>query len=254
MPYYKKELEEIKRRIKEVATGTADVNYCNAKEIAEYIDPTLKRSEDEVMYDKLMHALDALVSYIDADAITADAQKPILIGEIESIRKWLVKKELTSATFKPRFKVGDWITNGVFTYMITGIDTYFNFYDAASLDSRSKHIRLVFSYYDENYHPWSIKDAKDGDIVTSKYKMNGKRWVGIFARLSEGSDDKFDTHCFISGIKHDFITDANLCSEHIGEDTEPASLNQREVLFQKMRDCGFTWDDEAKKLVKIHNE
>lgn len=254
MPYYKKELEEIKRRIKEVATGTADVNYCNAKEIAEYIDPTLKRSEDEVMYDKLMHALDALVSYIDADAVTNEAQKPILIDEIESIRNWLAKKELTGATFKPRFKVGDWITNGVFTYMITGIDTYFNFYDAASPDSPSKHIRLVFSYYDENYHPWSIKDAKDGDIVTSTYKVYEKRWVGIFARLSEDFDDEFDTHCFISASDHAFFTDADNCTEHIGENTEPASFDQREVLFQKMHDCGFTWDDEAKKLVKIHNE
>lgn len=252
MPYYKKELEEIKRRIKEVATGTADVNYCSAKEIAEYIDPTLKRSEDEVMYEKLMHALDALVSYIDADAITADAQKPILIGEIESIRNWLAKKNLTAATFKPRFKVGDWITNGLYTYRINDIDTYNNVYVAENKYGES--CNLVFSYYDQNFHHWSIKDARDGDIVTSKYKLNGKRWVGIFARLTEGSDDKFDTHCFISGMEHHFITDANLCSEHTVEDTEPASFNMREVLFRKMADGGFAWDNEAKKLVKIHNE
>lgn len=250
MPNYQKELEEIKRRIKEVATGTADVNYCNAKEIAEYIDPTLKRSEDEVMYDKLMHALDALVSYIDADAITADAQKPILIDEIESIRKWLAKKELTGATFKPRFKVGDWITNGVFTYMITGIDTYFNFYDAASLDSPSKRKRLVFSYYDENYHPWSIKDAKDGDILTCKPGMGDKPWVGIFKCLTEGFDDKFDTHCFITGGGHQFTNHSQLCTEHIGPDTIPASVEERETLFRIMHASGYDWDEKKKTLIR----
>lgn len=250
MPNYKKELEDIKRRVKEVATGTADVNYCNAKEIAEYIDPTLKRSEDEVMYEKLMYALDDLVSYIDADAVTDEALKPTLFGEIADIRKWLAKKDLTSATFKPRFEVGDWITNGAFTYKITGIDTYFNFYSAASLDGKPE--RLVFSYYDKNYHPWSIKDAKDGDIVTSTY--NGSRWVGIFARLSEDFDDEFYTHFYITVFDHAFVGDANVCTGHIGKKTEPASFEQREVLFQRMRDCGFTWDDKAKKLVKIHNE
>ncbi len=108
----------------------------------------------------------------------------------------------------------------------------------------------MFSFYDENFHPWSIKDAKDGDILTCKPRMGDKPWVGIFKCLTEGFDDKFDTHCFVTGGGHQFTNQSQLCTEHIGPDTIPASVEERETLFRIMHASGYDWDEVEKTLIR----
>lgn len=238
---YKKELEEIKQRVYNIATGTADVNYCNAKEIAEYIDPTLKRSEDEVMYDKLMHALNALVSYIDADAVTNEAQKPILFGEIENIRKWLAKKNLTDTTFKPRFKVGDWITNGFYAYLIKEIDTYGNVYIAENKHGEKNN--LVFSYYDKNFHLWTINDAKRGDVLccdNDAFIFSGELEEGRYPFAICGKNS-FGNFCIPTGEK-----------PWIHSDVYPATKAQRDSLSRMIRESGYIWI-EGENILKRRN-
>ena len=246
---YKKELEEIKQRVYNIATGTADVNYCNAKEIAEYIDPTLKRSEDEVMYDKLMHALDALTSYFDDDAIIIENEKPILKGEIGKIKEWLAKKNLTHPAFKPRFKVGDWITNGLYVYIIKDIDTYNNVYVAENKYGEEN--LLVFSYYDKNFHLWTISDARDGDILANGYFKprfgDYTPWVGIYKdTLDELS---FRSYCFVTeghrrnNYRCGFVISSEVPKiSHSVIGTRPATNEERKLLFQKMKENGYVWN------------
>lgn len=227
---YKKELEEMKRRVYEIATGTADVNYCNAKEIAEYINPELKRSEDEVMYDKLMHALDSLSSYVNDDAIIIETEKPVYIGEIEKIKEWLMKKNLTGTTFKPRFKVGDWISDGYVAYRINNIDTYKNIYVAENIYGAI--VELVFSFYDKNFHPWTINDAKRGDVLccdNDAFIFSGELEEGRYPFAICGKNS-FGNFCIPTGEL-----------PWIHSDVYPATKAQRDCLSKMISESGYIW-------------
>lgn len=236
---YKSELDEMKRRVYEIATGTADVNYCNAKEIAEYINPELKRSEDEVMCDKLMHALDALSSYINHNNSIIEPEKPIFMGDIERIKEWLMTKNLTGTTFKPRFKVGDWISDGYVAYRIHVIDTYKNIYIAENIYGAI--VELVFSFYDKNFHPWTIKDARSGDILC----YDGKAF--IFS--GELEEEKWPFA--ICGLVEDdnFIISERLLP-WVHSDVYPATKSQRDRLFRMIRENGYTWSERTMTLTR----
>jgi hypothetical protein len=234
---YKKELEEIKQRVYNIATGTADVNYCNAKEIAEYIDPDLKHSEDEVMCDKLMHALDALSSYIKHNNSIIEPEKPIFTGDIERIKEWLMKKNLTGTTFKPRFKVGDWITNGELTYLIKGIDTFENWYKAETISGDS--VELIFSYHDKNFHLWTINDARSGDVLCHEDK----------AFIFSGELEEGKWPFAICGLnKDDYLIISERLVPWVHSDVCPATKFEREYLFRKMNEIGYDWNERTKTL------
>ena len=95
-----------------------------------------------------------------------------------------------------------------------------------------------------NWRLWTIEDAKDGDVIT-----NGELIV-IFNKLEEPS------------YKQRVIAYAglDLCGRlQITEDTwqlgidkaMPATKEQRDLLFAKMREAGYEWDEKNKELKKI---
>lgn len=51
--------------------------------------------------------------------------------------------------FKPKFSIGDWITDGVMMYIILDIDMHNNYYKVVS--SEGKYNDLVFSWYDKYF-------------------------------------------------------------------------------------------------------
>ena len=145
---------------------------------------------------------------------------------------------------KFKFKVGDWIVqndNGTvsqITKTINGKDEYgeYNAYE---------HTNGYFAACFENeYHIWTVQDAKDGDVIT-----NGKLIV-IFNKLEEPA------------YKQQIIAyvGLDLCGRlQITEDTWqlgvdkaiPATKEQRELLFKKMKEAGYQWDVDKKELRKI---
>lgn len=51
--------------------------------------------------------------------------------------------------FKPKFSIGDWITDSVMMYKILDIDMNYNYYKVVS--SEGKYNDLVFSWYDREF-------------------------------------------------------------------------------------------------------
>ena len=129
--------------------------------IAEEIFPELKESEDEKIRKEII-------------SILRNAYWTSNRNRFNKLVAWLEKQGKKSADkVEPKFKVGDWITfyggnpfkilkieaemNGVLDYLLlgqNGYDSYFN-----------------KTYIDENARLWTIQDAKDGDVLVSKYNQ-----------------------------------------------------------------------------------
>ena len=142
---------------------------------------------------------------------------------------------------EPKFKVGDWITDGNITVQIEDIrNNSYIYSDGVLYSTRTA---------DKVYHLWSIADAKDGDVlVTTKIR----NCPFIYRKTSRNNGLAY----YYAGVDGD----GNFCEGclkrtlyHFGsvENVVPATKKQRDLLFAKMRDAGYQWDADKKKLRKI---
>ena len=141
---------------------------------------------------------------------------------------------------KPKFKVGDYVVGKYISGYISEIrdDCYLLDYQGFSIDKQDK------------YHLWTIKDAKDGDILRIRNltfifqeitNNNTSHKNAATAYCSyEDNDDSFG----VSGP--DCITDLELIT--------PATKEQRDILMKAMTAAGYTFDFEKKELKKINEE
>lgn len=145
---------------------------------------------------------------------------------------------------EPKLKVGDWVVfnnNHNSIYQISEIkDSYYML-----THTHGGSMPLSFSQ-EEFIRPWTIADAKDGDVLVTE------DYIFIFKHILHGGvhlychynidDEEFDSD----------IPDAIIGNIHDkGAHFQPATKEQRDLLFRKMEDAGYTWDDEKKELNKI---
>ena len=136
---------------------------------------------------------------------------------------------------EPKFKVGDWIINprtGLIKHIknVLLCDNNGNY----EFESSSMSIDSV----DNSFHLWTIKDAKDGDVLVGSYGtfiLMGKSNSGYCGVLSDNT--------FIRSTGNNEWT----------ENLHPATKEQRDLLFQKMYEAGYEWDAGKKELKKINS-
>lgn len=93
------------------------------------------------------------------------------------------------------------------------------------------------------FHLWTIQDAKDGDVLTTDNS------IFIFKKNEEGS---VFMYCSWDTISNNFnISDTEEVS---AEYVHPATKEQHDLLFQKMKKAGYEWDADAKVLKKIEQK
>jgi len=143
------------------------------------------------------------------------------------------KKELKKT--EPKFKVGDWVTDGVSRCQICFIDDTQYWYSENCILGSIESI-------DKRYRLWTIGDAKDGDVLCSEQMiLLFKKW--------EYTDWSF----VIAYAGIDVLGQLQITNEHwlISNHAHPATKEERNLLFQKMKEAGYEWDAEKKKLKKI---
>lgn len=138
---------------------------------------------------------------------------------------------------EPKFKVGDWITNGEEIGQVIewnhhgciGYKTNYGTEKAFNKEDISK------------WHKWTIQDAKDGDILACN---NG--WACIFKRLN---DNLFSSHCFMDseGWFCETGGQAHVLDNSIN--CHPATKEQRELLLTKLKESGHEWDADKKEII-----
>ena len=134
-----------------------------------------------------------------------------------------------------KFKVGDWIVRGEgFVYEPSLITEIKDYYICELLNGE----RVTYTLNDvhKNFHLWNTTDAKDGDVLV----LNGKPF--IYSHKYEKN------YCYIDDCGQ-FRVNFSLAFE--GNCVCPATRQERDLLFSKMREVGYKWDEEKKELRKI---
>lgn len=146
---------------------------------------------------------------------------------------------------KPKFKVGDWIAcKGFHPALILNIDKDKYEIKFTDIDSIGFHnIDLV----DRHFHIWTIQDAEDGDILVCGDKVND--YPFIFHNLTEELNPR--SYCGVGKSLLFQYNDENCGFWCNSNEVRPATKEQRDFLFQKMKEAGYEWDNENKTIKKL---
>ena len=225
MKDYEQMYKEALERCKSWMKGEHPETFTQAIKAAEFIFPELKESE----YERIKKEILEIVS------ISGNG------NQFEEIKDWLEKQGEQKPTdnVEPKFKVGDWITNNCAVWCIESIHD--RLYDLKG--SNGCTLKNIEPKLEDKFHLWAIQDAKDGDILFDIQPF-------IFKKID--SLQHSYAYCGIDGFS-DFRIESEgewTWSQNI----KPATKEQRDILFQKMKEAGYEWDDEKKELRKIeHN-
>lgn len=187
--------------------------------------PEIKESEDERIRKEIIRILKGETGYTSKE----DTDKYVA---------WLEKQGEKKSTdeVEPKFKVGDFITND---YCLGKVIEITN--DAYLLDTGQG---IPFSC-EHNAHLWTIEDAEDGDVLDCE----GCEYL-LFKSFSN-TDGRIKLYCWYNVHKnnfHDKGTDSKLRQE---ANIHPATKEQRDWFFSKMKEAGYEWDADKKELKKI---
>ena len=153
------------------------------------------------------------------------------------------KKELK--TIESKFKVGDWIVfNGLILLVNEVVQGY---YRTISIGG----IRNSYDWDIDNMaRLWTLQEAKDGDVLTVEdrpFIYNGEvnpLSVGGYCGIDINNIFKINEERLGYGSQGWTMFDG---------DIYPATKEQRELLFRKMKKSGYTFNFEKKELKKIPN-
>ena len=148
---------------------------------------------------------------------------------------------------EPKFREGDWVVHNKANFVFKVVSVGSNSYEVVNRENYKKTISFD---NDVNYHRWTIQDAKDGNVLyyrgeISLYKHDIKNCT-----KQEATFGGFVYHCCYDG-KRFIINSLYSLTEQDKMDIHPATKEQRDILFQKMHEAGYEWDDKKKELKKI---
>lgn len=154
----------------------------------------------------------------------------------------------------PKFKVGDWCIDnedGTIFQIVKVLDNTYTYKTNEGKEYSCSHYSL-----ENDARLWTIQDAKDGDVLCG-YPTDTYPWIGIFHELND--DYIFSSYCYLqAGITGKFCPPSGVnifnrrnVDEHSSKNVVPATKEQRDFLFQKMKESCYEWDAEKKELKKI---
>ena len=141
-----------------------------------------------------------------------------------------------------KFMVGDWvIQENIGVYKV--IEICKSWYEV--IDSEDNHYSISFDK-ECMCHLWTIEDAKEGDVL-SYVTDEEDLWIMIYWSLYKPYKGHVHYHALL--VNNDF-SDKGTCCIDI-DYLKPATKEQQDFLFQKMKEAGYEWNAEKKVLKKI---
>ncbi len=140
---------------------------------------------------------------------------------------------------EPKFKVGDWVVdecNGNVSQVIS-VDTDVNGYELSNGNYFS-------GSWTDSYHLWTIEDAKDGDVLVSASNQP-------FIYNGHYTYEMIGAYCGVESRNLTFLLDDEPCYWTYNSYITPATKEQKELLFNKMKEDGYEWDSEL-RICKRH--
>lgn len=200
------------------------------------IFPELYESEDERIRKWIIAQLE-----IKSDVNNSRELELMILKSIAWLEKQGEQKPVDKV--EPKFKVGDWVvlTAGELstTLQIANVDINKKLY----LFKDGSYLPIVD---EECLHLWTIEDAKDGDVLVygDNPNHNHVEVIMLFKSVRNERSAFTHFHIFIDQFRIDDWCDC-------GKNVHPATKEQRDLLFQKMKEAGYEWDAEKKELKKI---
>jgi len=190
--------------------------------------PELKESEDEKIRKELIQYLKDYPNLPNGNCCRDD------------FFSWLEKQ----SEKKSKFEVGQWIVkpNGIATqvtdvqpmrYVVTEQDGFTSYYDICKADN--------------DCHLWTSQDATHGDVL---YSLDSQT---PFIYKDRKPYEQASTYCGIN-IYGKFYIESSLECVITTDKYVPTTKEQRDLLFQKMKEAGYEWDAENKLLKKIEQK
>lgn len=149
-----------------------------------------------------------------------------------------------------KFRNGDWISDGQHTrHILSHNDHYYMFEDGTAY-----HIIDI----DKKYHPWTIKDARNGDVLVSISPSGSEQMTQVFI-FREIKDRDYvkgavEYHCRL--VEGEFEMNKGGYMGTSDGNFIPADAMIRRGLFKKMEASGYRWDDELGspgELIQTHD-
>ena len=205
-----------------------------ARGTMEHLFPELAESEDERIRKRILFSLQK--------DIMATKNSGCDTKDLEECIAWLEKQgEKPTEKVKPKFHEGDWAVSNLDGKARQISEVHFDEYNSYYVVN-GKSVNL--EEYDRLHHLWTIQDAKDGDVL-----VNGSN-IFIFHFLN---DTRLMGYCHVNTDDGRFYDDIgkNECFCLIDAIVNPATKEQRDLLFQKMHEAGYEWNANKKELKKI---
>ena len=161
---------------------------------------------------------------------------------------YLIEKQgKQSLVDKPelKFHEGEWCIDnedGVIFQIVKVLDNTYTYKTNEGKEYSCTHYSL-----ENDAKLWTIQDAKDGDVL--EFGDHGRLVTGIVSYVNK-TTGKVDVSCLLEGDKFKVGVFYNL-------DTikpHPATKEQCDTLFAKMREAGYIFDFEKKELKNIEDE
>lgn len=190
-----------------------------------------KLLEADTIYQMSMN--DAMVEEAKSKAINALSE--LAISKILGLEKQGIQP---TDKAEPKFKVGDWIVLplGIIAHIESLNSTD---YQVTTTDGKICDFKISKQ---DNYRLWTINDAKKGDALASG------QVVFIFKVIRDGW---LYCHCSYHNDGSLIAESYDMMTYKYFSEVHPATKEQRDLLFKKMKEAGYEWNAEKKELKKM---
>ena len=226
------------------------------------IFPELKESEDERIRKWLIDTIKAVPDdsieweKIDKSNVISWLEKQ---GEQKSVDDLTQQEAMDIAVAKcfeqneqnpvdniePKFHKGEWITSEESVWQVDEVKTE----NYLLIDSEGILFAEEIATIDSEFHLWTIQDAKDGDVLARNSDILS---ICIFGHF-DGISNKFSSFLCHCGLEGDGLAQELSINGYYddSQDYVPATKEQRDLLFAKMKEAGYKWDVDKKEIRKI---
>ena len=221
---------------REILAHTSENYLCthltkeDIKEMYSRFFPELAESED----DRIRKAIHIYLDWLDG---RKDCQ-PKGDYTIKDMLAWLEKQGEQKQTDKvePKFRVGDWIVSNekLYVYQIEEINVF-----VARVNENGVSFVVDVKCLNDA-HLWTIEDAKDGDVLQlGEVTAIFREYIG---------NEHCECYCSVCNGKFEIPSQESDDNIYGCYNVTPATKEQRELLFQKMKEAGYEWSDKNRKL------
>lgn len=204
------------------------------KPIIEQIFPELKESEDERIRKELINFIKNKLE----NPCFPTPSKNILANWIT----WLEKQDEQESVDKvePKFNLYDWVVTDKGDVVQIGAvnNGYYTIHNGMDFN---------MFYVDKFWHLWTIEDAKDGDVLYHSDSASN----GIFIFKEIRNDGKVLCYCDYDSEDHFCLGEHHTCCWMNDKYIRPATKEQYDILFEKMKLEGYRWDEDKKELIRF---